>query len=223
MINQTSMQENSINPKYPLLLRIPAKVVSFVFHPLFIPTYIFIFLMYQFPYEFMGITEWKLKMRLFSVFWWTAFFPAFAVFLLWRLKFSESIFLRTQKDRIAPFLISMFFYWWMYYLSRNFDDQPAVLKFFYFGIFISTSIGVIINNYMKISLHGIAMGSALAAVILFAFFYQIQITAAISIVFLITGLVGTSRLLVSDHTPAEWYTGVFVGIICQLVAYWFTI
>ena len=171
----------------------------------------------------MGITEWKLKMRLFSVFWWTAFFPAFAVFLLWRLKFSESIFLRTQKDRIAPFLISMFFYWWMYYLSRNFDDQPAVLKFFYFGIFISTSIGVIINNYMKISLHGIAMGSALAAVILFAFFYQIQITAAISIVFLITGLVGTSRLLVSDHTPAEWYTGVFVGIICQLVAYWFAI
>jgi len=217
------MQEQTETYKPSILLRIPAKIISYLFHPLFIPTYIFIFLIWQFPYEFSGITLWKLKMRLFGVFWWTAFFPAFAVFLLWRLKFSESIFLRTQKDRIIPFLVSMFFYWWMYYLSRNFTDQPEVLKFFYFGIFISTSFGVIINNYIKISLHGMAMGGALAAMILFAFFYHAQITLAISITLLLTGIVCTSRLLVSDHTNAEIYIGLIVGIICQLIGYWFAI
>ena len=77
-----------------------AQLVSYVLHPLFIPTYIFLFLQYQFPYEFAGITAWQLKMKVFSVFWMTAFFPAFAVFLLWKLKFSDSIFLRTQKERI---------------------------------------------------------------------------------------------------------------------------
>jgi len=111
-------------------------IISFVFHPLFVPTYFILYLIKVVPFEFVGITDWQLQLRVFSVFWLTAFFPAFAVFLLWRLKFSESIFLRTQKDRIIPYVIVMFFYWWMYYLSRNFLDQPIVLKYFYFGVFI---------------------------------------------------------------------------------------
>ena len=112
-----------------------ANAISYVFHPLFIPTYFFVYLMYLMPFEFAGITDWQLKLKLFSVFWLTAFFPAFAVFLLWRLKLSDSIFLRTKKERIIPYVITMFFYWWMYYLSRNFSDQPLALKYFYFGIF----------------------------------------------------------------------------------------
>jgi len=211
------------NSKPPLFLTIPAKIISYVFHPLFIPTYIFIFLIYQFPYEFAGITEWKLKMRLFMVFWFTAFFPAFSVFLLWRLKFSESIFLRTQKERIAPYIITMFFYWWMYYLSRNFSfsDQPAALKFFYMGIFSATVFGLILNNYFKISLHAMGIGGAMAAVILFAMYYQMPLGVSISVATILAGLVCTSRLLVSDHTNKEIYAGLFVGIGCQVGAYWF--
>ena len=207
--------------KPSLILSIPAKVISYVFHPLFIPTYIFIFLIYQFPYEFAGITEWQLKMRLFGLFWITAFFPAFAVFLLWRLKFSESIFLRTQKERIVPYVITMFFYWWMYFLSRNFNDQPAVLKFFYMGIFIATVFGLILNSYFKISLHAMGIGGALAAIILFAMYYQMPLGVSMSVATIITGIVCTSRFLVSNHTPKEIYTGLFVGIGCQLGAYYF--
>lgn len=219
-------EQNAISTYMPsVFLRIPAKIISWLFHPLFIPTYVFAFLVYQFPFEFMGITVWKLELRFFMVFWWTAFFPAFVVFLLWQLKFSDSIFLRTQKERIVPFIVTMIFYWWMYYLSRSkeFNDQPEVLKFFFFGIFISTSLGVIINNYIKISLHAMAMGGALAAIILFAFFYETQITLAISISVLLTGIVCSSRLLVSDHTNTEIYTGLFVGIVCQLIGYWFAL
>ena len=207
------------NPSF--FLRITAKVISYVFHPLFIPTYIFIFLMYQFPYEFAGITEWLMNMRLFGLFWFTAFFPAFAVFLLWRLKFSESIFLRTQKERIVPYIITMFFYWWMYYLSRNFTDQPAVLKFFYMGIFIATVFGLTLNNYFKISLHAMGAGGAMAAIILFAMYYQMPLGVSMSVATIIAGIICTSRFLVSDHTAPEIYAGLFVGIGCQLGAYWF--
>lgn len=207
--------------QYPLLLTIPAKIISYIFHPLFIPTYVFLFLISQFPYEFGGITEYQLQLRLFSLFWLTAFFPAFAVFLLWRLKFSESIFLRTQKERIVPYIITMFFYWWMYYLSRNFTDQPSVLKFFYMGIFMATVFGLVLNNYFKISLHAMGVGGAMAAIILFSFHYQVPLGFAISMATLLTGLICTSRFLVSDHTNKEIYTGLFVGIGCQLVAYYF--
>jgi len=213
-----TLQDNS---KPSILLRAPAQIISYVFHPLFIPTYIFIFLIYQFPFDFAGITVWQLKMRVFSVFWLTAFFPAFGVFLLWRLKFSDSIFLRTQKERIVPYVIVMFFYWWMYYLSRNFTDQPVVLKFFYAGIFMATVFGLILNSYYKISLHGMGVGGAMAAVILFAMHYQMPLGISMSIATLIAGVVCTSRLLVSDHTNKEIYAGLFVGIGCQVASYYF--
>ncbi len=217
------MEETSsiVNEKPSLLLTIPAKVISYVFHPLFIPTYVFVFLVYQVPYEFAGITEYQLQLRIFSIFWLTAFFPAFAVFLLWKLNFSESIFLRTQKERIVPYIITMFFYWWMYYLSRNFTDQPAVLKFFYMGIFVSTVFGLTLNNYFKISLHAMAVGGALAAIILFAMHYKMPLGVSMSVAALITGIVCTARFLVSDHTNKEVYVGLFVGVFSQMAAYYF--
>jgi hypothetical protein len=198
-----------------------ASAISYIFHPLFIPTYVFLFLLKAFPYEFADITEWQLQMKLFGVFWLTAFFPAFAVFLLWRLKFSNSIFLRTQKERIVPYVITMFFYWWMYYLSRNFQDQPIVLRFFFMGIFIATVFGLILNNYFKISLHAMGIGGATTAIILFSIYYHLNFGAVISISILLCGIVCTSRFLVSDHTNKEIYTGLAVGIGCQLLAYWF--
>jgi hypothetical protein len=205
--------------KQPILIRYAAKLISYIFHPLFLPTYFFLYLMYEFPYEFAGIAAWQLKMRLFGVFWLTVFFPAFAVFLLWRLKFSESIYLRTQKERIVPYIITMFFYWWMYYLSRNFTDQPAVLKFFFMGIFIGTVFGLILNNYFKISMHAMGVGGLVTAVILTSFFYQSAGGIAISIAILITGLVITARLILNSHNNKELYVGLFVGIICQIGAY----
>jgi hypothetical protein len=203
----------------PKFLKILAQLISYILHPLFIPTYFFLYLMQVVPFEFASITDWQLKMKLFSVFWLTAFFPAFAVFLLWRLKFSDSIFLKTQKDRIIPYVIVMFFYWWMYYLSKNQTDQPLVLKFFYFGIFWSAIIGVIINNFIKISLHTIAAGSALMALILFAFYYQTNLGFAISCAVLLTGIIASARLLVSNHTTLEIYTGLALGVVCQIAGY----
>ena len=100
-----------ITPYQPnKLLLFIAKIISYIFHPLFIPTYVFWFLISVFPYEFPGIEVYQLKLRVFSVFWMTAFFPAISVFLLWRLKFVDSIFLKTQKERIIPFFITMFFF-----------------------------------------------------------------------------------------------------------------
>ncbi|TAH08020.1 MAG: hypothetical protein EAZ13_04475 [Sphingobacteriia bacterium] len=214
--------EQSISPILisKKLLNFIAKAVSYLFHPLFIPTYFFIYLMQYFSFEFAGITEWQLKLRLFGVFWLTAFFPAFAVFLLWRLKFSESIYLRTQKERIVPYIVTMFFYWWMRYLSMNFSDQPAVLKFFFTGIFMATVVGLIANNSFKISMHAMGVGGIAAAIVLTSFYYQVANGVPVSIAILFTGLVCTARLVTANHTTKEIYTGLFAGVICQLIAYY---
>jgi hypothetical protein len=197
------------------------QVVSIIFHPLFIPTYIFCLLMEAIPYEFAGISQWQLTLRFFSCFWWTVFLPAFAIFLLWRLQFINSILLKTQKERIVPFIIVMFFYWWMYYLSRNFTDQPLVLRFFYMGIFLSTVVGLILNSYLKISLHGMAAGGAVTAIGLFSWYYAIPLWIYLIPAVLLAGLIATARMLVSDHSTREIYLGLFMGAACQCLAYIF--
>lgn len=207
----------------PVLLKFAGNFISYIVHPLFIPTYFFLYLMQVLPFEFVGITEWQLTLRLFSVFWLTAFFPAFAVFLMWRLKLSDSIFLRTQKERIIPYVIIMFFYWWMYYLSRNFTDQPLALKFFYFGIFIATAIGLIVNNFMKVSLHGMGVGGLLTSVILVGFHYSIDNAIWTLLTIIITALVISARMLVSDHSKQELILGLFIGLLTQVMAYFWVI
>ena len=207
----------------PALLRYIGNFISYIVHPLFIPTYFFLYLMQVLPYEFVGITEWQLTLRLFSVFWLTAFFPAFAVFLMWRLKLSESIFLRTQKERIIPYVITMFFYWWMYYLSRNFTDQPLALKFFYFGIFIASALGLIINNFMKISLHAMGVGGFLTAVILVGLYYSVDNAIWTLLAIIITALVMSARMIVSDHSKQELLLGFFIGLLTQVIAYFWVI
>ncbi|HNP21560.1 MAG TPA: hypothetical protein PKM63_10990 [Panacibacter sp.] len=213
-------QQISQPVQQPAVIRAAAKIISYVFHPLFLPTYVFFWLLARFPYEFAGITEMSLFARKITVFWMTAFFPAFAVFLLWRLKFIDNIYLRTQRERVAPYIISMIFYWWMWYLARNFTDQPTALKFYFFSIFIATAAGLICNAFFKISMHAMGVGGLMVFAILTAFYYQVYLGADLSIVLIITGMVCSARLILSEHSNFEIYAGLIVGALCQLIAYW---
>ncbi|HEY2726581.1 MAG TPA: hypothetical protein VGI61_05380 [Parafilimonas sp.] len=220
MIEQTLAYKEDDNAYQSSVLKIVAKIISYILHPLFIPVYIFFWLTKRFPIHFDNITAAGLTFKTISVFVNASFFPAFAVFLLWRLKFIETIYLRTQKDRIIPYIITMIFYWWMWYLSRTFTDQPDVLKFFYFGIFLNTVFGLIINNFIKISMHAMGAGTLLAFMILTCFHYQTFLGADIVIATFLAGLICTVRLLLNQHSVAEIYVGLFVGVLCQLLGVW---
>lgn len=204
-----------------VLLKSFGNFLSYVFHPLFIPLYVFLFVLYVAPYEFSGFNPKSVTLKILSVFISTAFFPAVVVFLLWRLKFIDSIYLRTQKERIIPYITTMIFYWWMFYLSKNFTDQPSILKVFFFGIFITTAVAVVANNYFKISMHALGVGGAIAFICIFAFAYQVQIGFFISIALLISGLVLTARSIVSNHSQFDLYSGFILAIICQLISAYF--
>lgn len=203
-------------------LKFFAKLVSYVFHPLFIPTYVYFFMAKAFPYEFSGMLRDAAMFRTVIVFINTAFFPAVAIFLLWRLKFIESIFLRSSKERIAPYMIVMVFYWWLWYLSKNFTDQPFELRIFFLGSFLTTPVALVLNNFFKISMHAIAVGCAAAFIAVLSFTKAADMTAALAISILIAGIVCTARFLVSDHTTRDIYSGLILGIVCQLIAAWFT-
>jgi hypothetical protein len=155
-----------------------------------------------------------------SVFIITAFFPAITVFLLWRLQFAESIYLRTQKERIIPFVASIIYFFWAFWVAKNLEGTPTPMVFFFLGTFLSTSAALMANNYFKISLHGLGVGGAMAFMILLAMATTEPMGTVISITTLLTGLVCTSRLIVSDHHPAEIYWGLIIGAVSQFVAFY---
>ncbi len=206
--------------RQPRAIRVLAKIVSYIFHPLFIPTYIFLWMYLRFPYEFIGLLGHDLNLRIIGLFMTTAFFPAFTVFLLRKLDFIKSIHLRYQKERIVPYIATMIYYWWMWYLSRTFTDQASALKFFYFGIFIATVPALIWNNFVKISMHAMGAAGAVTAIILTCILYHTSYGLDIAIVTILAGIICSARMSLSEHSLFEINSGIIVGIASQLAAYW---
>jgi hypothetical protein len=198
-------------------VRVFGHIISYVFHPLFIPSYITAFLVYADPYAFAGLND-RLKMyRLVSVIFSTAFLPLFSVALMKQLGFIKSIFLRSQKDRIIPYIVCMIFYFWAWYVSKNIRDSSSHTAML-LAVFLSCIAGMMANIYYKISMHGIAAGALLVLFIWMAFNGTVAGGSYLSIVILITGLVCTARFIVSDHNGFEVYSGLMVGGLCQLIA-----
>jgi hypothetical protein len=62
------------------------------------------------------------------------------------------------------------------------------------------------------------MGVMLTFILLLAFSQHLNFGIYISVALLVTGVVCTSRFIVSDHYPKEIYGGLFVGGLSMLVA-----
>ncbi|MFM2363547.1 MAG: hypothetical protein RLZZ316_2449 [Bacteroidota bacterium] len=202
----------------PFYLKIPAYIFSIIFHPLFIPAYVTAYLLYLHPYAFAGIPHNRKIFTLIPVVFNTVFLPAFSVFIMKQLGFVSSISLQTQRDRVIPYITSMIFYFWIWYVARNTPDMPKELVAFLLATFLITVAGLMSNIYFKVSMHTMAAGALLLFFIWYAFASSIPINIYLALAILITGLVATSRLLVAAHTSFEIYAGLFIGAACQLIA-----
>lgn len=212
-----NVSEQRVVEAQPGIVRIFAHLFSYIFHPLFIPLYVTYFLAYIHPSYFVGFGN-SGKARLMLLVGLNAVaFPLITVLLLKGLGFIQSIFLRTQRDRIIPYIASMTFYFWAQYVLREQPAIPRILVGFMFGVFISSSMALIANIYNKISMHAIGMGGLIGIFLVIMQQDTMLMTWPLSMVILIGGIVCTARMIVSDHRPKEIYSGLFVGLVCQFL------
>jgi len=197
------------------------KFVSIVFHPLFISSFVAAFLLYIHPTAFSGLTDKERFFRFATVFVSTTLLPAFSVFLMWRLQLViNDLEMRTQKERIIPYAIAMVFYFWVWYVFKNIQGTPIEIRQFLLGAFLAVCFGWFANIYFKVSMHTLGMGGVLMFFLLMAI-RQPELSAYLAMVIFLTGLVTTSRLLVSNHNNAEVYAGLGLGVAAQLIAIFF--
>lgn len=207
--------------RVPVLpFRVGAKIISIIFHPLFIPVYVGWFLIYILQL-FPNFDSWRKSLLLIQIFVSYTLLPMATMLLAKALGFVDTIYLRTQKDRIIPYIACGVFYFWIWYVFRNQAFSPEIIAFS-LAVFVASSLGLIFNSYFRISMHALGAGVMVCYIFLLAFGSNASFGVYLSVALLVTGLVCTARLLNEDHDPFEVYTGLLVGVVAQLFAWWVT-
>ena len=198
-----------------------AKIISVLFHPLFVPIYFVWFLLFIHPLAFIGFSSVQKFQTLVIVGINLTIFPLVSVLLLKALGFIESIYLKTQKDRIIPYIACGIFFFWAFTVFKEQTKYPIVLVVFILGIFLASSAALLANIYFKVSMHAIGMGGLLGIFAVLLYNNNLSMAWPLALVLIISGMVCTARLLLNTHTPKDIYVGLLIGISCQIAANYF--
>jgi hypothetical protein len=194
------------------------KIYSYLLHPLFMPVYLFAFLIYVCPSLFLSNTTAQKDNLLVNIVVNLVLFPAFTLFLLKQLKFVNSIFLETNKERIIPvFAYTIYSFWvWAFVLLKNPANYPNPAIKLGLVIFLTSSITLVCNSFYKISLHLIGAGMALGLAIVAVVKTNVNPLWILFAVLLNIGIL-LCRKHDSNHNNFELYTGFMCGFLVMLI------
>jgi hypothetical protein len=205
---------------FPAPLLFSARLISILFHPLFIGVWMMAYITFFHPTIFLAVGD---KSRMFKFITFVnnnVVFPLLVVLLMKGLGFSQSVYLRTQKERIVPYVASITFFFWTWNVFTHQPDAPEILQDMCQGMFFSACAALVFNSYFKISMHAIGVGGLMGLMLMISFYGQSYALWPFAVAVLIAGLVCTSRLMLSDHIPLDIVMGILVGLLGQLVAWW---
>lgn len=218
---QKQVQEAQQRTQNPVL-RTLAKVVSYVFHPVFMPLAMTFVLMKLSPSSFLGFDDKRLTLVLISIGGQTIFFPLFVVLLLKLLGFVDSIFLRTQKERIIPLIGTIIFYWWASRVAIG-NNYPELLQILLRGTYWGVIVLFMVNIFLKMSMHTMAAGGMLGILTVLLIMSSVQMVVPLFVAIIIAGAIGTARMLLGAHNAPQIFLGYVLGILVQLAAYMYVV
>ncbi len=217
----------------PPTLRLLAQIVSLVFHPLLVVTYMTVTLLIINPYQF-GVFHIAEQWKLLTLIALSTFaMPAFAVLLMRSLNMISSLEMEDPKERIGPYIITGVFYLWMFINFKHNPTIPRSLTIAMLGATIALFGCFFFNNFTKVSAHAAGAGGlvGLAAVNTLHFnfdtflvnlgplgHYEVSPSMVLLLYILLAGVIGSARLLLGAHTPAQVYAGFFIGLLSQFIA-----
>lgn len=199
-------------------------------------TYTLLLMLASNPYAFgvRSITDPKAVVLLFSVFSISCLIPGVGVAMMKPLGLIKKINLSEQQDRTGPYIISGIFYLWLFKNLLSLGQAPKLLVACVLGAAITLFVCFFINIFTKISVHAAGVAGFVGTLLLLAIYWP---NAAVSIAafgghlliswpiililaVILAGCVGSARLALNSHTPADLYRGYAVGFTAVLAANW---
>ena len=192
------------------ILTVTSKAASIIFHPLLIPTLGFL-LLFNSDFYF-ALLPWNVKrFLLLVVLVSTCVLPAISILLL---AYNRKIDLNMDKtsDRILPLILSSVFYYIGYLIIQKLPIFPVFNFFLIASILVQIAL-LIITMRWKISAHSAAIGGLLGG--FFALSFRLNENPVIILIalILVSGIVGTARLILGKHTSWQVYSGFLLGFL----------
>lgn len=207
-----------------------ASVSSYIFHPAFFIVYNLFFILCFRPHWF-GVNSWHdKKMLLLLVTIYTIFIPFIAILMLRVLNAIKSIQMYDRHDRIFPLIIVLVFYLWLWINLKHDPSVPKYWIWYLLAAVISCVITLIVNNWIKSSLHTTAVIATLSFWLWIRFLQSpgdslmLKFDREGTVVYkldyflmwmiFVGGWIITGRLLIQAHR----YNEIIIGIIIAIIA-----
>lgn len=197
-----------------------AKFLSIVLHPLLLPSYGVAFILFFNNYLGYLINP-VLKLPLIGlVIVFTFLFPVISAYILKLKGYVHSMEMENPKERGLPFAITASFYIVAYYILQAFH-LPHLFNQLLLGSTFTIIAALIINLRWKISIHMIGIGGVLGAMIGMAQGLFIELLWPVIIMVLLSGMLGTARLLLGAHNQLQIYAGFLLGFAAMFILFGF--
>ncbi len=200
-----------------------AHFFSWVFLPLLMPSYGILISLFVPAYSTdlemtsLYFAPIESKWALFTIFFlFSMLAPGVSFVLLHRFKVISTIDIESQRERSLPLIIMLVYSLVLFFLLIYKAGASTLPRYFYAlplsGVAI-TSIFLLINRWIKISLHGAGAGILLGFLFVFTRaqddFSMLWLIGAL----LASGLTMAARLYLRKHSPIEVYTGFVFALI----------
>ena len=201
-------------------MKVVAKILSTLFHPLTIPLIGILIILNSNSYLNYAVPREVKIAILLLVAMNTLIVPFFVSLLLLMTKKIRSFNMETNEERVLPYAFTVLFY--IFTIVRLYKEPiPPIIFKFIIGATLAVILAFIINFRWKISAHMIGIGGLIGALISISLLLGVYIIPYVIGGFIIAGLLGSSRLILDAHTPAQIYTGFVLGMLCQFAVLYF--
>jgi len=187
-----------------------AKILSACFNPFYLPI---VGLILLFTLSYMSMMTWAYKLNvLILVYIFTIFLPTLLIYYYRRYQGWNLMELGLKERRIVPYIISIVCYFACYYIMILMRI-PRFMGNILVAALLIQMICALINIWWKISTHSAAIGGVTGALIAFSIIFGFNPVWWLSLSLIVAGLVGTSRMVLRQHSLSQVVVGYLLGIV----------
>ncbi|MBR1547558.1 MAG: hypothetical protein IJ637_02385 [Prevotella sp.] len=191
-----------------------ARIVSAVFTPFYLP---FVGMAALFTFSYLSMFPWAYKLQvLILVYLFTILIPTLLIHLYRRYQGWTLIELGHRERRMVPYVISIMCYYTCMFVMEQMHI-PYFMRSIIAAALMVQLVCALINVWWKISTHTAAIGGVGGALFVFAEYFGFNPVWWLCVIFLLAGVLGSSRMILRQHSLPQVVGGFWVGVLCAIV------
>lgn len=189
--------------------------MSALFNPFYLPI---VGLMALFLFSYMSIFPLSYKLQVLCiVYLFTILLPTALIRLYQHWQGWNLIELGHRERRIIPYVIAILCYFACYYIMERIHMPHFMGSIVVAALLVQVTCAMI-NVWWKISTHTAAIGGMGGALFAFAEYLGFNPVWWLAIIFLVAGGVGTSRMILRQHSLSQVIGGFWTGFLVAALA-----